>query len=188
MYQPMSTINAPKILDLTQLIDGPLLPFFTHSLISVSIFLEARDNPGLLSEDYPPTDTHIPVGDVFTSCNWVLRDGCDQFQLPPCATLINADNRAPKSATKRVFLITDDDDPLAISRNPRLVTSARTTLTVCRRFFSIYTLLVLPGLKTVAQDLLQAGVMIEPFFITTDDKPFNQNKFWAVCVRFFGHG
>ncbi|KAH9964727.1 ku70-like protein [Lactifluus volemus] len=124
VYQPMSIINAPKILDLTQLID------------------EARDNPDLLGEDYPSTGSHIPVGDVFTSCNWVLRDG------------------APKSATKRVFLITDNDNPLASSHNSRLVTSARTTLT----------------------DLLQAGVTIEPFFITTDDKQFNQHKFWSSVL------
>jgi ATP-dependent DNA helicase 2 subunit 1 len=123
---------------------------------------------------------------VFTSCNWVLRDGCDQSQFPHCSTLISTLNRAPKSATKRVFLITDNDDPLASSHNPRLVTSARTTLTVCGRICSTYNLLVL-GLRVVAQDLLQAGVTIEPFFITTDDKPFNQHKFWAVRARLFCH-
>jgi len=121
VYQPMSTINATKILDFNQLID------------------EAHEDPGLLSVEYPSTDKHIPVGDLFTSCNWVLRDG------------------APKSATKRVFLITDNDDPLVESRNPRLITSARTTLV----------------------DLLQAGVSVEPFFISTDENPFNQYKFWA---------
>ncbi|KAI9456788.1 SPOC like C-terminal domain-containing protein [Russula earlei] len=124
VYQPMSTINATRILDLNQLID------------------EAREDPGLLSGDYPSTDKHIPVGDLFTSCNWVLRDG------------------APKSATKRVFLITDNDDPLVDSRNPQLVTSARTTLS----------------------DLLQAGVSVEPFFISADDKPFNQHKFWTSVL------
>ncbi|KAF8468534.1 SPOC like C-terminal domain-containing protein [Russula ochroleuca] len=124
VYQPLSVINAPKILDLNQLID------------------EARDNPDLLSEDYPSTDKHIPVGDLFTSCNWVLRDG------------------APKSATKRVFLITDDDDPFAGLHNPRLITSARTTLI----------------------DLLQAGVSVEPFFISADYEPFNQHKFWTSIL------
>ncbi|KAH9063618.1 SPOC like C-terminal domain-containing protein [Lactarius vividus] len=121
VYQPTSVINAPKILDLNQLIN------------------EARDNPDLLREEYPPTDKHIPVGDLFTSCNWILRDG------------------APKSASKRVFLITDNDDPHPGLHNPRLITSARTTLT----------------------DLLQAGVTVEPFFITSDDKSFNQHKFWT---------
>ncbi|KAI0294877.1 SPOC like C-terminal domain-containing protein [Multifurca ochricompacta] len=121
VYQPMSTINATTIIDLTQLVD------------------EAHDNLDLLNEEYPSTEKHIPVGDLFTSCNWVLRDG------------------APKSATKRIFLITDNDDPLEGSHNSRLITSARTTLT----------------------DLLQAGVTVEPFFISTDDRPFNQHKFWA---------
>jgi ATP-dependent DNA helicase 2 subunit 1 len=49
--------------------------FTTHIILH---FLDARDNPGLLSEDYPSTDKHIPVGDLFTSCNWVLRDGYRQ--------------------------------------------------------------------------------------------------------------
>jgi ATP-dependent DNA helicase 2 subunit 1 len=93
-------------------------------------------------------------------------------------------DRAPKSATKRVFLITDNDNPLASSHNPRLVTSARTTLTVCGRSCPIYNLL---RLKSFTQDLLQAGVTIEPFFITTDDKPFNQHKFWSVRVPISCH-
>ena len=30
---------------------------------------EVRDNPDLLSKEYPPTDMHTLVGDFFTSCN-----------------------------------------------------------------------------------------------------------------------
>jgi ATP-dependent DNA helicase 2 subunit 1 len=76
----MSIINAPKILDLTQLIDGPSSPSSIHHPVSVSPFpSEARDNSHLLGEDYPSTDKHIPGGDVFTSRNWVLRDGCYQI-------------------------------------------------------------------------------------------------------------
>jgi ATP-dependent DNA helicase 2 subunit 1 len=98
---------------------------------------EARENPDLLSEDYPSTDKHIPVGDLFTSCNWVFRDGCCPCQAPPCAMLINEPSSAPKSATKRVFLITDNDDPFAGSHNPRLITSARTTLVVSDEILQI---------------------------------------------------
>ncbi|KAI0050512.1 Ku DNA-binding complex, Ku70 subunit [Auriscalpium vulgare] len=121
-HQAISTISAPTILDLIQLVD------------------EAREKPELLTETFPPmTDSHVPIGDVFTSCNWVLRDG------------------APKTASKRVFLITDDDNPSRGAASGRLVTSARTTLI----------------------DLVQAGVTVEPFFISDEDKPFDQQKFWA---------
>jgi hypothetical protein len=51
--------------------------------------------------------------------------------------LINAPGSAPKSATKRVFLITDDDDPFAGLHNPRLITSARTTLVVSEKILQI---------------------------------------------------
>jgi hypothetical protein len=52
-----------------------LLAFNLFTMILTLHVLEARDNPDLLSEDYPSTDKHIPVGDLFTSCNWVFRDG-----------------------------------------------------------------------------------------------------------------
>jgi hypothetical protein len=51
--------------------------------------------------------------------------------------LINEPSSAPKSATKRVFLITDNDDPFAGSHNPRLITSARTTLVVSDEILQI---------------------------------------------------
>ena len=94
--------------------------------------------------------------------------------------LINAPSSAPKLATKRVFLITDNDDPFAGSQNPRLITSARTTLVVSENIPQIGNLCLL----RFAKDLLQAGVSVEPFFISADDKPFNQHKFWTVRTLF----
>ncbi|KAI0648675.1 ku70-like protein [Trametes meyenii] len=122
VYQPIATIDAPKVMDLVQLLD------------------EARDNPEMLKKTFPPmTDKRVPIGDVFTSCNWVMRDG------------------APKTATKRIFLITDEDNPHPGSSRNRMMTSARTTLV----------------------DLVQAGVMVEPFFISTDEKPFDASQFYS---------
>lgn len=34
--------------------------------------------------------------------------------------------------------------------------------------------------EPASQDLSQAGVAVEPFFITTKEKPFNVAKFYAV--------
>ncbi|KAG1767920.1 SPOC like C-terminal domain-containing protein [Suillus occidentalis] len=115
--------HAPAIQELIQLLDA------------------AREDPDLLKSTFPPlTGKKMPMGDVFTSCNWVLRDG------------------APKTATKRVFLITDDDNPHPGSK--QLVTSARTTLL----------------------DLTQSGVQIEPFFIATPEKPFEPSKFYSSVL------
>ncbi|ETW82733.1 hypothetical protein HETIRDRAFT_157084 [Heterobasidion irregulare TC 32-1] len=122
VHLPITTINAPNVLDLTRLVD------------------EARTDMSVLREACPPLDDRcIPMGDVFTSCNWVLRDG------------------APKTASKRVFLITDNDDPHRDAISEKLLLAARTTLV----------------------DLVQAGVTVEPFFISTEDKPFDQTKFWT---------
>ncbi|KAN0092527.1 SPOC like C-terminal domain containing protein [Tylopilus felleus] len=123
VYQQIAPINAPAIQELIRLID------------------EAREDPDLLRNTFPPIQgTKMPMGDVFTSCNWVIRDG------------------APKTASKRVFLITDDDNPHPNSK--QLLTSSRTTLI----------------------DLTQAGVQIEPFFISTTERPFDPTKFYSSVL------
>jgi ATP-dependent DNA helicase 2 subunit 1 len=36
----------------------------------------SREDPDELRKAFPPLTTgRVPMGDVFTSCNWVLRDG-----------------------------------------------------------------------------------------------------------------
>ncbi|KAJ7098685.1 SPOC like C-terminal domain-containing protein [Mycena belliarum] len=126
VYQPIAPLSAPKIQELIQLLDA------------------FREDPEELKNNFPPMadGKRVPMGDVFTSCNWVLRDG------------------APKTASKRVFLITDADDPHAGPGSKQLVTSARTTLI----------------------DLTQAGVTVEPFFISTKEKPFDMSKFYSSVL------
>lgn len=79
---------------------------------------------------FPPlVGKRVPMGDVFTSCNWVLRDGL----VSAAFILVATDDlliRAPKTASKRVFLITDEDDPHTGPGSKQLITSARTTLIV----------------------------------------------------------
>ncbi|RPD54794.1 ku70-like protein [Lentinus tigrinus ALCF2SS1-7] len=126
VYQPIATVDAPKVVELMQLLD------------------EARENPEKLAEMFPPMPDkkRVPVGDVFTSCNWVIRDG------------------APKTATKRIFFITDEDNPHPGAASSRLIASARTTLI----------------------DLVQAGVTVEPFFISTEEKPFDPSIFYSSVL------
>ncbi|KAK0199409.1 SPOC like C-terminal domain-containing protein [Desarmillaria ectypa] len=125
LYQPVSPLSAPTIQELVYLLDA------------------SRDDPEELRKAFPPlNDNRVPMGDVFTSCNWVLRDG------------------APKTATKRVFLITDEDDPHSGPGRKQLITSAKTTFT----------------------DLAQAGVTVEPFFLNTAEKPFNVSKFYSSVL------
>ncbi|KAI5122729.1 hypothetical protein M0805_009814 [Coniferiporia weirii] len=124
VYEPISQIDAPKIQGLIQLLH------------------EARDNHEWLRYEFPPAESRVPLGDVFTSCNWALRDG------------------TPKSGIKRIFLITDEDDPHPGAKSAQLVTSARTTLV----------------------DLNQAGVSVEPFFISTEQKPFDPTKFYSTIL------
>ncbi|KAF8214122.1 SPOC like C-terminal domain-containing protein [Mycena galopus ATCC 62051] len=126
VYQPIAPLSAPKIQELIQLLDA------------------FREDPEELKTQFPPLadGKRVAMGDVFTSCNWVLRDG------------------APKTASKRVFLITDEDDPHSGPGSKQLVNSARTTLI----------------------DLTQSGVTVEPFFISTPEKPFDVSKFYSSVL------
>lgn len=80
--------------------------------------------------------------------------------------------RAPKTASKRVFLITDDDNPHPGSK--QLLTSARTTLLVCLFSWKC------ADIKASFKDLTQSGAQVEPFFIATPEKPFDPSKFYSV--------
>ncbi|PCH42686.1 ku70-like protein [Wolfiporia cocos MD-104 SS10] len=123
LYQPIETINAPKIQELMQLIDA------------------ARQDPEHLRKTFPPqSKSRVPMGDVFTKCNRAIRDG------------------VPKTATKRVFLITDEDNPHPEYAKATLDETATTTLT----------------------DLLKAGINVEPFFISTEEKQFDIWLFYGV--------
>ncbi|KAF7294246.1 SAP domain-containing protein [Mycena chlorophos] len=126
LYQPISPLSAPKIQELIHLLDG------------------FREDNDALKTNFPPMldGKRVPMGDVFTSCNWVLRDG------------------APKTATKRVFLITDEDNPHTGVGAKQLANSARTTLI----------------------DLTQSGVMVSPFFISSKEKTFDMSKFYASVL------
>lgn len=87
------------------------------------------EDQGELRKEFPPLNgKSVPMGDVFTSCNWVLRDGLGQPYHS--ATHTHQIFSAPKTATKRVFLITDEDNPHAGAGYRQLTTSARTTLIV----------------------------------------------------------
>ncbi|KAI5829540.1 ku70-like protein [Schizophyllum commune Tattone D] len=125
LYQPIGPLSAPSIQELIQLLNA------------------FREDNNTLREEFPPVeDKYVAMGDVFTSANWILRDG------------------APKTATKRVFLITNQDNPHPGQGSRQLLTSARTTLV----------------------DLAQSGVAVEPFFISTEDKPFDVSKFYRAVL------
>ncbi|KAH7106410.1 Ku DNA-binding complex, Ku70 subunit [Auriculariales sp. MPI-PUGE-AT-0066] len=105
-----------------------------------NIVQDAIDDPESLRNSYPPYSKHAPTGDVFQSCNWILRD------------------QAAKTGTKRVFLITDEDNP---HPNTKLWEMAQTNL----------------------EDLRQLGVEVLPFFINREGQQFDISKFWASVLQ-----
>ena len=73
LLQPIETINAPGIQGIIHIIEGsPSSPYATAGFMAVT---DARSNPEYLKSQFPPLKGQVPLGDVFTSCNWVIRDG-----------------------------------------------------------------------------------------------------------------
>lgn len=125
VFQPISPLSAPKVQELIQILEGLWRVFFIPS--NSNFVKAARENMDELRDTFPPLPgKRMPMGDVFTSCNWILRDGFVMFFYP--YTGYWKTESAPKTATKRVFLITDEDNPHPGPGSTQLITSARTTL------------------------------------------------------------
>ncbi|KAG8751333.1 ATP-dependent DNA helicase II subunit 1 [Serendipita sp. 396] len=116
VFQKISQVNADRIQELLSILNDPG---------NESMSFQNR---------FRPWSRRIPLGDLFSACNWLLRE------------------QAPKTATKRVFLVTDEDDPH--SGNAQLDRIAKQNLS----------------------DLYSLGVTVEPFFIGTPEKPFVATK------------
>ncbi|KAK7442502.1 ATP-dependent DNA helicase II subunit 1 [Stygiomarasmius scandens] len=121
-----------------------IAPLEVSKIKDIQALLDAaKEDLGELKKTFPPrVDGFTPMGDVFTSCNWTFRDG------------------APKTASKRIFLITDRDEP-HLSNDPQLITAARANL----------------------DNLTSLGVTVEPFFISTEEKPFDMSRFYKAVLR-----
>ncbi|KZT56728.1 Ku DNA-binding complex, Ku70 subunit [Calocera cornea HHB12733] len=111
----------------------------------MQILAQQEKNPNYLHKRFKPSAEHMPVGDMLSACNALLRIG------------------APKTSTRRVFLITDNDDPVAgmtADRAAKLRQAARTR----------------------AGDLYDHGWNIVPFFISRPGRPFDTRKFWREAL------
>ncbi|KAH8986236.1 hypothetical protein EDB86DRAFT_2832744 [Lactarius hatsudake] len=125
----LGALNAAVQIKNRKVIMGPYdsVGCSTTSTLEPMILLRspslARDNPYLLSEEYPPMDDHIPVGDLFTES---------------CYTVIP---RAPKSASKRVFGTKDGSDllppTLFVDRIEESLDQKRFYVSAKRTLFSI---------------------------------------------------
>lgn len=67
------------------------------------------------------------------TCSPAVTGLCAMGENKAMATKLRTNTicRAPKTATKRIFFITDEDDPHPGPSGHRFITSARTTLIVC---------------------------------------------------------
>jgi ATP-dependent DNA helicase 2 subunit 1 len=67
-------VNAPKVQELSELLDGEYYKQIQR-IIANSRAEAAKDPKALRNIFAPKKGERVPMGDVFTSCNWMLRDG-----------------------------------------------------------------------------------------------------------------
>ncbi|TIB21786.1 hypothetical protein E3P89_02437 [Wallemia ichthyophaga] len=119
-FQPIEQLNGNNIRKLKKLVDS------------------AHDDPDLLSRKFKPATfqgsrTSMPIGNLYMSCNRFFRN-----------------NPHTKSATKRIFHVTCNDQPNKGAPSEWLTAT-----------------------QTNANDLKEAGIYIEPFFIAPPQPNFD---------------
>jgi len=73
LLQPIETINAPRIKEIIHILEGSLpLPYTATGPKTIT---DARSDSEYLRTQFPPSKEQAPLGDVFTCCNWAIRDG-----------------------------------------------------------------------------------------------------------------
>ena len=73
LLQPIETINAPRIKEIIHILEGSLpSPYVSARSTAIT---DARSDFEYLKTQFPPSNGQAPLGDVFISCNWVIRDG-----------------------------------------------------------------------------------------------------------------
>ncbi|KZO99302.1 ku70-like protein [Calocera viscosa TUFC12733] len=108
----------------------------------MQVLAQQEKNPNYLKKRFQPSSECMSIADILTAC----------------ATLLPS-----KTATRRVFLITDNDDPVAGMSRDR-ATALRTAA------------------RTRAGDLYDHGWNILPFFISSPGHPFDMRKFWREAL------
>lgn len=73
LLQPVETINAPRIKEIIHILEGRLIVLYFA--VRFTTTTDARSNPEYLRTQFPSLEGQVPLGDIFTSCNWVIRDG-----------------------------------------------------------------------------------------------------------------
>ncbi|KAG8812520.1 ATP-dependent DNA helicase II subunit 1, partial [Serendipita sp. 399] len=87
VFQKVSQVNADRIQELLSILNGK------QEATQLNDTETLKDTENGLQKRFRPWSRRIPLGDLFGACNWLLRE------------------QAPKAATKRIFLVTDEDDP-----------------------------------------------------------------------------
>lgn len=134
-------------------------------------FREERGSSGGFAHCYVLMDLDVPDADGIKALKNLLEDdeAFDELMVPSSTKVSMANvlfganqiltTKAPNFQSRKLFIITDDDDPHA--DNPALKTSAITR----------------------AKDLYDLGILIEPFFITNPGQPaFEPSKFYNDII------
>ncbi|ORY33453.1 SPOC like C-terminal domain-containing protein [Naematelia encephala] len=133
IYQPLTTINAEEIKKIIKLVER------ARDEYTAQEEEEGKTRqPEVLGETFPPCKEgdELNIADVLVTCNFLFRDAGTKL-----------------AGNKRVFLVTDNDDPPGSGSNRE------------------------PA-RTVYGDLLTYGITINTYFVDRPNHRFNPTLYW----------
>ncbi|KAL7418434.1 ATP-dependent DNA helicase II subunit 1 [Cryptotrichosporon argae] len=133
VYQALRTLSAEEIKRIIKLVERAADEYKDQDNDD-----EKTVQPACLSEQFPPCDKsdEMNVADVLVTCNFLFRDAGTKL-----------------AGNKRVFLVTDNDEPPGSSSNRE------------------------PA-RTVFGDLTSYGISVNSYFISRPEKHFNATIYW----------
>ncbi|WVR07687.1 hypothetical protein IAU60_004729 [Kwoniella sp. DSM 27419] len=139
VYQSLRTINAEEIKRIVKLLEVAKDQY--ESLGDKEGY--KTEQPEVFAETFPPCakEDELNIADVLVTCNFLFRDAGTNL-----------------AGNKRVFLVTDSDDPPGSSMNRE------------------------PA-RTVFGDLTSYGISINTFFVDRPDHRFNPTLYWNDILQ-----
>ncbi|OCF44617.1 hypothetical protein I317_01504 [Kwoniella heveanensis CBS 569] len=139
VYQSLRTINAEEIKRIVKLME---VAKDQYDSVGDDDGAKTKE-PEVFKENFPPCEEgdELNVADVLVTCNFLFRDAGTNL-----------------AGNKRVFLVTDKDDPpgSAMNREPA---------------------------RTVYGDLSSYGITINTFFVDQPDHKFNPTLYWNDILQ-----
>lgn len=121
---------------------------------------DAEEDPTVLTDKFRPQTGPSVIAHAAATCNQILRSRCVAAALS-LQSVTSAEHRSHKAATKRIYLVTDIEDPFPLTDENDDSRGRRHQA------------------QTLAKDCAEMQYIITPFFVVHEGGSFDVTKFFA---------